>query len=193
MTDRGTVNQSAGDHGPTSCRLGDEEQTHHKIDAEFLEWNGFFEKKVKQRDGIDQACQAGNKAVDPFHIEYKFIFLNVHVEVDPFELGCLLVLRKFIPPGLFANRRDGPADWIPFGNGKAGAGETDKSPEDNQKGHNEGKEKEPVHHGVVTGLRHIPFLQKKTRWDYSTALRAERTGALAPCVLFRAAVEAEVT
>src|SRR5215213_7885426 len=192
MTDRGTVNQSAGDHGPTSCRLGDEEQTHHKIDAEFLERNGFFEKKVKHRDGIDQTCQAGDKAVDPFHIEYKSIFLKIHVEVDLFELGCLLVLGKFIPPGLLANRWDSSTDRIPFGNGKAGAGETDKSPEDNQEGHDEGKEKEPVHHGVVTGLRHILFLQKQSRWDYSTALRAERTGALALCVLFRAAVEAQV-
>src|SRR5215216_2183863 len=127
MTDRGTVNQSAGDHGPTSCRLSDEEQTHHKIDAEFLERNGLPEKKIKNRDGIDQPCKAGNKAVDPFHIEYKFIFLKVHVEVDLFELGCLLVLGKFILPGLLANWRDRSTNGIPFGNGKAGAGETDKS------------------------------------------------------------------
>src|ERR671920_1770923 len=118
MTDRGTVNQSAGDHGPTSRRLSDEEQAHHKIDAEFLERNGLPEKKIKQWDGIDQACQAGDEAMDPFHIEYKFIFLKVHVEVDLFEFGRLLILGKFIPPGLLANGRDGPTDRIPFGNRK---------------------------------------------------------------------------
>src|ERR1044072_531567 len=117
MTHRGTVHESAGDHRPARSRLCDEEQAHHKIDAKFPERNDLPEKKIKNRDGIDQPCEAGDKAMDPFHIEYKFIFLKVHVEIDLFELGGLLIFGKFILPGLFANGWDRSADWIPFSDG----------------------------------------------------------------------------
>src|SRR5215208_5684429 len=88
--------------------------------------------------------------MNPFHVENIFVFFQGHIEIDLLELRSLLIFRKFLLPGLLAHRGDGSANWIPFGDGKTRAGETHKSPKDNQKRYKEGKEEEPVHHSPVT-------------------------------------------
>jgi hypothetical protein len=56
---------------------------------------------------------------------------------------------------MLAERWDGAIDWIPFDDGKTGAGQADESAEDNEKGHDEGKEVQPFHHGIVLSHGHV--------------------------------------
>ena len=150
MAHRWAVNKSAGDHDPACKCLGNEEQSHHEVNAKFLEGNFLFEKKIENGNGIHQSGKAGDEAMDPFDVENILVFFQSHIGIDLLEFRCLLILREFVLPGLLTDRRDCSADWIPFCNGKSRACKTDKSSEDNKKRHDEGKDEKPVHHGAVT-------------------------------------------
>src|SRR5215212_9636233 len=95
VTHRWAVNQSAGDHNPTRKGLGDEEYSHCKVDAEFPEGDFLRKEKVENRDGIDQPGKACNESMDPLHVENELIFFQIHIEIDLFEFGCLLIFSKF--------------------------------------------------------------------------------------------------
>ncbi|WP_345346905.1 hypothetical protein [Candidatus Villigracilis affinis] len=90
--------------------------------------------------------------MDPFHVENELVFGQGHAGVDEFIFGCFLILGEFLFPGLLTAGRHGAADRIPLHDGKARAGEAYKSPEDDEKSHDEGKDIQPFHHGGVLGF-----------------------------------------
>ena len=135
----GALVQSAGDHDPACDGLRNEEDAHHKIDAKFLKGNRLFEEEVKHGECIEQPCKACNVAMDPFHVENEFVFGQGHAGVDEFIFGCFLILGEFLFPGLLTAGRHGAADRIPLHDGKARAGEAYKSPEYDEKSHDEGR------------------------------------------------------
>ena len=100
VTDGGAVDQSAGDHVPAHECLRDEEHAHRKVNAKFLEGNGFLEEEVENRDGIEQACKARNDAMDPFHVKDELIFFERHACVDLLIFGCLLGIWRILPARL---------------------------------------------------------------------------------------------
>ena len=176
VADGGAVNQSAGDHVPAHESLPDKEQSHHNINAEFLEWDDFLEKEIEHRNRIEQTCQARDQAVDPLHVENELIFRERHAGVDLDVLRRELIFGEFLPPGLHTDGGHHAADGIPFDNGKPRAGQADKSSEDNEKGYHEAKNKQPFHDGVVFGFWHdiSPVLMRShparpaNHKDYST-------------------------
>ena len=109
------VHQPAGDHHPACKGLGDEEHSHQKVNAEFLEGDPFCEQKIEDRKRVEQPCKTGDEAVEPLDVKNVLIFLQVHVKVDLLEFRGLLVLFKLHQPGLLADGRDRPADGIPLG------------------------------------------------------------------------------
>ena len=161
VADGGAVDQSTGDHDPACERLGDEEQAHNEIEAEFPEGDLLRDQEVEDRNGIGETSQAGEVAMNPFNVEDIFVLFQSHGGIDFDIFGCFLIFGKFLFPGLLTHRRHGAADGVPFHDGETRAGEADESSEDDEKRHDEGEDEKPVPHGAVTSLWHVMFSRCK--------------------------------
>ena len=107
--------------------------------------------------------------MDPFDVENIFVFFQGHIEIDLLELRSLLIFRKFLLPGLLAHRRNGSANWIPFGDGQSRAGEAYKSPKDHQKCDEEGKDEKPIHHSAIAlGTRVSRVMNRRSANEFDT-------------------------
>ena len=115
MAHRWTINKSTGNHDPASEGLGNEEHSHYEVNTKLFEVNFFCEKKIENGNGIRESSQPCDETMQPFDVEDVFVLLQIHIEVDLFEFGGLLIPGKFLLPGLFAEGRHGSTNGIPFG------------------------------------------------------------------------------
>src|SRR5690606_10447066 len=104
------------------------------------------EPEEDERHGEDEADGARDQPVRPFPPEDRLELVDRHALVDLLILRDALVALELLLPSGSGERGDGAVDRLPFGNGKARAGQPRRAADEDEDGERDQHDGEPAAH-----------------------------------------------